>query len=388
MEHRHHRHHAVGLAHPDVGLGPGAEGVEEGRAVAVDDALGLSRGSGRVAHRGGVTLVELRPGIAAGQAGQQLFVRDHRLQRARREWTVAHANVLANGGHLARHPLQGRKCAGVDEDHLVLGVLDDELQVLREEPQVEGVQHRTGARDGEVELQVTGVVPGERRHPVARQDPQLPEGVGQLGRPGAEVLVGVAVNAVFPPGDYLLPGKDGRRPPQEVPKGQREVRHRAHVVPQHGGGIGELRAGQLHPIAGIAGKADGDRLEFLQEAALRISMRGNECLGHLLRPPTNLQTPLQAIRLRPLQRARKILGPFGGFCYLIIRRAVVNRIVPPPGRPPTHAERETTRAYPKPDTLGASLATSNVRCAARASRKQVADTRRLLPASVASTPCG
>ena len=42
----------------------------------------------------------------------------------------------------------------------------------------------------------------------------------------------------------------------------REVRERADVVPEDRGRSRELRAGQLHPVAGIAGEPDGHALEL------------------------------------------------------------------------------------------------------------------------------
>src|SRR5206468_540575 len=43
----------------------------------------------------------------------------------------------------------------------------------------------------------------------------------------------------------------------------REVREGGDVVADEGGRVGELRAGQLHAVAGVAGEADGDRFNFL-----------------------------------------------------------------------------------------------------------------------------
>jgi hypothetical protein len=53
----------------------------------------------------------------------------------------------------------------VDEHHVVLGVVDDERQLLREQPDVQRVQDPAGARGGPVEREVVGGVPGERADP-------------------------------------------------------------------------------------------------------------------------------------------------------------------------------------------------------------------------------
>ena len=47
----------------------------------------------------------------------------------------------------------------------------------------------------------------------------------------------------------------------------REVGQRADVVAEDGGGPGELGAGELHAVAGIAGEADGDSLELLESGS-------------------------------------------------------------------------------------------------------------------------
>ena len=41
------------------------------------------------------------------------------------------------------------------------------------------------------------------------------------------------------------------------------VGQRADVVAEDGGGPGELGAGELHAVAGVAGEADGDAVELL-----------------------------------------------------------------------------------------------------------------------------
>ena len=63
----------------------------------------------------------------------------------------------------------------VDEDHLVVGVVDDVRQLLGEQPDVQRVQHTPGARRGEVQLEVAGGVPGERGHPAVGGDAERVE---------------------------------------------------------------------------------------------------------------------------------------------------------------------------------------------------------------------
>jgi len=51
--------------------------------------------------------------------------------------------------------------------------------------------------------------------------------------------------------------------PRRRPDLRREVRQRRKVVAERGGFLGKAIAGQLHPIAGIAGEADYDAVEVL-----------------------------------------------------------------------------------------------------------------------------
>ncbi len=63
----------------------------------------------------------------------------------------------------------------VDEDHLVVGMVDDVGELLGEEPDVQRVQDPTGARCGEVQLEMARRVPRERRHTTVGGDPQVVE---------------------------------------------------------------------------------------------------------------------------------------------------------------------------------------------------------------------
>ena len=70
----------------------------------------------------------------------------------------------------------------VDEYDPVGGVGDRAGDLLREEPDIDGVQHRAHARDGEVQLEVAVRVPAEARDAVARPDAEPVQGVRQLRR--------------------------------------------------------------------------------------------------------------------------------------------------------------------------------------------------------------
>ena len=84
----------------------------------------------------------------------------------------------------------------VDEDHLVVGVVDDVGELLGEEPDVQRVQHPAGAGGGEVQLEVAGRVPRERRDATVGRDPQIVEHTAELAGPYRPVGVGRAFATV------------------------------------------------------------------------------------------------------------------------------------------------------------------------------------------------
>ena len=77
----------------------------------------------------------------------------------------------------------------VDEDHLVVGVVDDVGELLGEQPDVQRVQHAPGARGGEVQLEVAGRVPGERRHAPVGRDAEVVEHPAEPARALGPVAV-------------------------------------------------------------------------------------------------------------------------------------------------------------------------------------------------------
>ncbi len=86
---------------------------------------------------------------------------------------------------------QHRPHAGVDEDHRVAGVIDDVGQVLRGQPEVQGVEHRAAERDRPVQLQMPVTVPGQRGDAIAPADTEVAQHAAQPQRPRGEVRVGV-----------------------------------------------------------------------------------------------------------------------------------------------------------------------------------------------------
>ena len=174
-----------------------AHRVQDRRAVRVDDALRVAGGAARVTHRGGLVLVldhrELRP-ARRPPAAPRSRARAGRRGSPRRHAVVHHDHVLDRLEAVDQRPedLQQR---AVDEDDLVLGVVGDVDDVVREQADVERVQDAAAARRGEVELEVAGGVPGERADAAVRGDPERVE----HGREPARALGPLAVGDPLDP---------------------------------------------------------------------------------------------------------------------------------------------------------------------------------------------
>ena len=113
----------------------------------------------------------------------------------------------------------------------VLGVVDDVGQLLGREPDVQRVQHRPHAGDGEVGLQVALVVPAEGADPVALLDAEAGQGRRQLLGPGGHLGEGGRAVPARLDGDdgavavHLLPVA------QDVADQERGVLHGAFHAP-------------------------------------------------------------------------------------------------------------------------------------------------------------
>ena len=96
---------------------------------------------------------------------------------------------MANARHFGEELQQQGQEVGVDENHLILGVLCDIGQLGRVQSQVQRVQHRAHAGDSEVRGDVVGAVPAQGRDDVTTADAKGSQGsresaalVGYLGK--------------------------------------------------------------------------------------------------------------------------------------------------------------------------------------------------------------
>ena len=150
-----------------------------------------------------------------------------------------------------QRPQQAEQRA-VDEDHLVLGVVDDVGDLLGEQADVERVQHPAGAGRREVQLEVAGGVPGEGGHPAVGRDAEVVEHAAQAAgprRPTRRRCARSTPSAVAV--TISLSREQALGPVEEVGQRERTVLHQAlHGSPWFRGGPVSTRA------AGSVGRAE------------------------------------------------------------------------------------------------------------------------------------
>ena len=148
------------------------------------------------------------------------------LQRG--EVAAADDHDVAQRGQVRQHPGQQRDQRRVDDDHPVLGVVGDVDQLLREQAEVEGVQHRAHARHRQVGDEVLGVVPHQGGDPLVAGDPEVvAQRMGQARRVGGDLLVRGPARTVGGPGDHLGRAVNVAAVLQQPRHLQRGVHHRA-----------------------------------------------------------------------------------------------------------------------------------------------------------------
>ena len=221
VEHRHHRHHAVVRAHADRVGHALPHRVQHVGAVRVEHALGIAGGPARVAEAGGLAVVQGRVVVPGVLRGQQRLVAERVRKRA--GVAVADHHVVAHRVEPWRQLLQHRHERVLHEDHPILGVPDHVFELVREQPDVQGVEHGAHGRHGEVGLEVLPGVPGERGHPIARSHAERLERGAEPVRPIGDFGVCRARPVTAAHAHHLGPGVEAPHALQDQLERQRMV---------------------------------------------------------------------------------------------------------------------------------------------------------------------
>ena len=265
----------AGVDQGAVGKGRSNDATEGGRLVAGDVAVRARRKEGSRDEVAGVEdLGRLAEGIAGverpavglrddGPATELLLDPAQRGLHASLEQPEHDAQgeevpgqVDLLGGHVK--PLEGPRVERGDRD------LEDHVRL--EGPVAEGV--RGVARLGQVRRREGVAVDDDR----AARDQVLQVGTERRRVHGDEDVGGVARGVDVAGAEADLEAGDAGQRARGRPDLGRVVRQGADVVAEDGCGAGELGAGQLHPVAGIAGKPDGDAVQLLDRDV--VALRG------------------------------------------------------------------------------------------------------------------
>ena len=197
--------HAIAGADPEAVAGTVRHRVQVARTMAVDDAFGVAGGAAGVAHCGRGVLVDVRPVEFVRLAGHDVGVAQHGLARFFQRGDVAVAD-RDHGVHRLEVGEYRRQHVGqrqIDQHHLVFGLVGDVHDLLGEQPDVEGMQHRAHRRHRQIRRQVFGVVPHEGGDPLVAGDTDAPQRIRQLRGVLTDLGVGVlAITVAGGRGDF------------------------------------------------------------------------------------------------------------------------------------------------------------------------------------------
>ena len=123
-----------------------------------------------VAHHRRATFVERGP-LEGFTTGDQRLVVEHSGGTSP-VWVTTMTWVKSEHPECFEHLEQGL----VDNNHLVLGIVDDVGELFREQSRVQGVDDRTHRGHRKVQLEVFALVPQQRRHQVALANTEFGQG--------------------------------------------------------------------------------------------------------------------------------------------------------------------------------------------------------------------
>ena len=153
----------------------------------IKHAFRLSGGPGGVAKAAGGVFVENGPVRLLTRRLQQAFVT--KLRHAGRQVERLHFSRIGEhddraqiGGDLGRDSGGERRETGVDEQHMIFGVVDDVGDIVRRQARIDGVADRAYAGNAVIKFEMAVAVHGQRGDAVAEADAQLPQRSHQLSR--------------------------------------------------------------------------------------------------------------------------------------------------------------------------------------------------------------
>ena len=85
----------------------------------------------------------------------------------------------------------------VKENHLVVGMVDDVLELMLEQSRIDGMDDRLHAGYRVIELEVTVAIPGERSDPGSGRDAQPRQCAGEPARARVRVAIRIAMDRTF-----------------------------------------------------------------------------------------------------------------------------------------------------------------------------------------------
>ena len=157
----------------------------------IQDALGMAGSAAGVAQHAGIALVAAGPfGIAILGANPAL------------ELAVIVTDIVFDRGPERLHPIDDRLERRIIKQHLILGMVDDIIELIIEQPRVDRVQDAAHADRAVPADEVPAVVHRQRCDPFTLPHAKLAQSLGHFERVAANLApIGPRFAAIGPMGD-------------------------------------------------------------------------------------------------------------------------------------------------------------------------------------------
>ena len=165
--------------------------------MTVENALRVACRTRGVAERHRRPLIQFGPFVFIALFADQGLIGDSILQRRLGHvLVVGHDDVTLDAGRVPGNFLKKRHKHRIGKDPLVLGVVDDENDLLGKKPRINRVTDIPRPAYTVIQLEVSVVVPGKRADPIPFFKPQLVQCIRQLPCAAAAVGIGVTMQRV------------------------------------------------------------------------------------------------------------------------------------------------------------------------------------------------